>query len=137
MLFRFLRTLWTLPTTSVGLCVGILCTPLGARWQLIDGVLECHSGPVAWLLKNATVLEGGAQAITFGEVVLARNVTALDLTRTHERVHVRQARQWGPFFIPAYLAASAIAWSRGKDPYRQNCFEREAFATNNSPDNCR
>jgi hypothetical protein len=50
---------------------------------------------------------GGALAITFGHVVLARDEAALTLTRMHERVHVRQYERWGPAFIPAYVLASA------------------------------
>jgi hypothetical protein len=82
---------------------------------------------VAWLLEHATVLEGGALALTLGEVVLARTEAAHDLTRKHERVHVRQARRWGPLFIPAYLGASAWMWWRGRDAYRENPFEVEAY----------
>jgi len=61
-------------------------------------------------------------------VVIGRSVAALDLTRAHERVHVRQCHRWGPLFIPAYLLASAIACLRKQDPYRANPFEREAYA---------
>ena len=86
--------------------------PSAPRWQFVDGVLEFHGGGVAWLLEHATLLEGGAMAITFGDVVLGARTAALDLTRKHERVHVRQCHRWGPFFIPAYLAASAVAWFR-------------------------
>ena len=132
-----LRTLWTLPTTSVGLFVGGICLPFGARWQYVDGVLECHGGAVAWLLENATLLEGGALAITFGDVVLGRDKASLDLTREHERVHVRQCHRWGPFFIPAYLAASAIAWMKKRDGYRGNVFEVEAYAISDARRNRR
>jgi hypothetical protein len=52
----------------------------------------------------------------------------LDHCRTHELVHVRQYERWGPLFVPAYLASSAIIWLRGGDPYRDNPFEREAYA---------
>ena len=128
MLVTTLRTLWTLPTTSVGLLVGTVCTPFGARWQYVEGVLECHGGGVSWLLENATLLEGGALAITFGDVVLGRDKASLDLTRDHERVHVRQCHRWGPFFIPAYLTASGIAWLKKRDGYRGNIFEVEAYA---------
>ena len=31
-------------------------------------------------------------------------------------------------FLPAYAASSLWAWLRGRDPYRGNAFEREAFA---------
>jgi len=127
-----IRTLWTFPTTAVGLFVGGVCMPLGARWQWVEGVLECHGGGVAWLLEHATLLEGGALAITFGDVVLGRSKEALDLTRAHERVHVRQARRWGPFFIPAYLISSAVVWMKKGDAYRGNRFEREAFAVSDA-----
>ena len=132
MILAVLRTLWTLPTTMVGLFIGGLCTPFGSRWQFHTGVLECHGGAVAWLLEHATLLEGGAMAITFGDVVLGRSKAALDLTRTHERVHVRQCHRWGPLFIPAYLTASVIAWLRRQDPYRANPFEREAYAVSDA-----
>jgi hypothetical protein len=132
MIWTLVRTVWTLPTSAVGLGVGIACLPLGAKWRLHSGVVEIHGGGVAWLLEHATVLKGGALAITFGEVVLARTAAALDLTRDHERVHVRQARRWGMFFIPAYLCASAWAWGRGRGGYRGNAFEIEAYAVSDS-----
>ena len=50
-----------------------------------------------------------------------------DLTRTHERVHVRQCERWGPLFIPAYLLASLLIRLRGGRPYEDNPFEREAY----------
>jgi hypothetical protein len=128
MLLAALRTCWTFPTTMPGLLVGILCTPAGARWQWHSGVLECYGGGVAWLLEHGTLLEGGALALTLGDVVLGRSKAALEMTRAHERVHVRQAHVWGPFFIPAYLLASVGAWWRREDAYRGNRFEREAFA---------
>ncbi len=87
---------------------------------------------VGWLLEHATLLEGGALAITFGDVVLGRSEAALDMTREHERVHVRQAHRWGPFFIPAYLTASGVAWLLRRDAYRGNIFEREAFAVSDA-----
>lgn len=126
-LWIIVRTLWTLPTTAVGLLLGGLGTLAGARWRFVEGVLECHGGGVAWGLEHLTVLDGGALAITFGDVILGRNPAALDLTRAHERVHVRQAHRWGPLFLPAYLLASVVLWIRGRDAYRENPFEREAY----------
>jgi hypothetical protein len=128
-----LRTLWTFPTTAVGLFIGLVCTPFGARWQVRKGTLECHSGLAAWLLEHGTVLEGGALAITFGDVILGRTPAALDLVRTHEQVHVRQAHRWGPFFIPAYLLASLVVKLRGGDAYRGNPFEVEAYGITKGP----
>ena len=128
MLSTALRSAWTSPTTAVGLCLGIICLPVGAKWRIHSGVIEIHGRGVAWLLQHVTVLKGGVLAITFGECVLARTLAAHDLTRDHERIHVRQARRWGPLFIPAYLAASAWALCRGKSAYRGNAFEIEAYA---------
>ena len=34
---------------------------------------------------------------------------------------------WGPFLGPAYLGCSFFLWLKGRDPYRDNPFEREAF----------
>ncbi len=121
------RTMWTLPTTMVGLGMGLACTPFGARWQVRRGVVEFYGGAVGWLLEKATLLEGGALAITFGDCILGRSAAALDVARDHEHVHVRQARRWGLFFIPAYLAASGWMYFRGRDAYRDNPFEREAY----------
>ena len=65
--------------------------------------------------------------MTLGHVVLGRNRDALSRTRAHERVHVEQCERWGPFFLPAYLIASAWVWIRGGNFYLDNPFEREAY----------
>jgi len=65
--------------------------------------------------------------MTLGHVVLGRDELLLDLTRDHERVHVRQCERWGPLFIPAYLLASLWVKLRGGRPYEDNPFEREAY----------
>ena len=70
----------------------------------------------------------GASAVTFGHTVLARDRQALEATRRHERVHVRQYEIWGPLFIPAYLACWVWLPLRGKHPYHDNPFEKAAFA---------
>ena len=132
MILVLMRMLWTLPTTSVGLLIGGMCTPFGARWQVREGVLECYGGLAGWLLEHATVLEGGALGITFGDVIIGRTAVALDEVRRHEQVHVRQAHRWGPAFIPAYLGASLWVWLRGGDSYRGNPFEKEAYGVSES-----
>jgi hypothetical protein len=132
---RPLVYLWTLPTTTVGL----LALVLGAigrgrvRHRVVDGVLEVHGGLVTDFLTHCTPLEGGASAMTLGHVVLGRDELMLDLTRDHERVHVRQCERWGPLFLPAYLLASAVVFLRRGRPYEDNPFEREAFALTTSP----
>jgi hypothetical protein len=96
--------------------------------QVVDGVLELHGGLVTLFLRHGTLLPGGASAMTLGHVVLGRDKAALDRTRKHERVHVRQCERWGPAFIPAYLLASLAQFYMGGNAYRDNPFEREAFA---------
>lgn len=120
--------LWALPTTGVGLAVVAAALLTGGRARGHTGVLECHGGFATFLLRRLTLLPGGASAMTLGHVVLGRDAALLDATRAHERVHVRQAERWGPAFIPAYLLASAWVALRGGDPYRDNPFERQAFA---------
>jgi hypothetical protein len=122
-----LRYLWAGPNTALGLILGAPALISGGRMNCVEGVLEIHGGFVAHLLEDWTLLEGGAMAMTLGHVVLGRNVDALAVTRTHERIHVRQCERWGPLFLPAYGLASLMAKWRGGDAYRGNRFEREAF----------
>lgn len=126
-LTRILVYVWTFPTTSVGL-IFLAPTRLGrVHARVVAGVIEIHGGLATWFLRHATLLEGGASAMTLGHVVIGLDEHALELTRDHERVHVRQAERLGPLFIPAYLLASFLAWRRGLDPYRDNPFEIEAY----------
>jgi hypothetical protein len=130
---RALVYAWTFPTTAVGLLAMTLaalshgCGAARTHQRVIDGVLEVHGGLVTWILTHCTLLEGGASAMTLGHVVLGRDERLLDLTREHERVHVRQCERWGPLFLPAYLLASAVIFLRGGRAYRDNPFEREAY----------
>ena len=126
---RILVYMWAAPTSVIGLL--FLIPPMlrltHVHMRIVDGVLELHGGLVTRFLRHGTFLRGGAAAMTLGHVVLGVNQRALDETRDHERVHVRQVERWGPAFIPAYLLASVIAWMRGQHPYLDNYFEREAF----------
>jgi hypothetical protein len=99
------------------------------RVLVVGGVLEVSGPAVRWALTRLVPLRGGAIAITLGHVVLGRDARALDETRAHERVHVQQYERWGPFFVPAYIAASVWAVARGGHFYFDNVFEREAMAS--------
>jgi hypothetical protein len=121
---RAAQYVWASPSTIVGAC-GALFALRGGRVCVVEGVLEAH-GPLLDRALRRGPLPGGVAAITFGHVVLARDVETLDCTRHHERVHVAQYERWGPLFIPAYLLASAWAWLRGRHPYFDNPFEQEA-----------
>jgi hypothetical protein len=113
--------LWAGPNTCLGIAVGWL---LGGQFQIVDGVIEIHGERIADALNR---LWQPAIAITLGHCVLGQTAAALDVTRTHERVHVRQYERWGPLFIPAYLAAWACLSCQGRDGYRENPFEVEAY----------
>lgn len=119
-----LRYLWALPNTAVGFLFLPLALAKG-RVAIVERVLEVH-GPLVSALLCLLPLGGGAAAITLGHVVLGRDQAALDATRDHERVHVRQCECWGPAFIPAYLLAGLWAWVTGAGAYRGNYFERQA-----------
>ncbi len=125
---RAMIYLWALPTTAVGLLFLLLAMITGGRARVVQGVLEVHGGLVRFYLRYGTLLRGGAAAMTLGHVVLGRDQAALDRTRADERIHVRQCERWGPLFIPAYLLASLWALLRGRSAYRDNPFEREAYA---------
>jgi hypothetical protein len=43
-------------------------------------------------------------------------------------VHVRQYEQWGMFFLPAYALSSVWQVIHGRGGYRNNYFERHAYA---------
>ena len=123
---RLLAYLWAAPWTAFGLFWGMIGLVTGGRAQLVQGVVEFRGGLPAWLLRRAP-LAGGAAAITFGHTVLARTQDDLDASRSHERIHVRQYERWGLFFIPAYLLCSLLLLLRGRSPYWDNPFEKEAY----------
>ncbi len=119
---RLLAYIWPLPYTLVGIGIGLI---LGGRFQRVEGVIEIHGPHIAAALRRFVV---PALAMTFGHVVFGQTAAALDITRSHERVHVRQYERWGIVFVPAYLLASAFLYLRGRDGYRENPFEVEAYA---------
>jgi hypothetical protein len=121
---RISRTLvyaWTAPTTLVGLTAGALTLCTGGRAQRRRGAIEFHGGFSRWFAENR-----GICAMTLGHVIIGRDPETLDACRDHEQAHVRQAERWGAAFIPAYLLASAWAWSRGRHYYLDNWFEIDA-----------
>lgn len=126
-LLRLLAVIWASPNSLFGLLWGCVARIAGGSIRWVEGVIEIEGRGVAWVFDTLNRRQKIA-AITFGHVVLGRNKEALDRTRRHERVHVRQYGRWGPLFIPAYLVSSIWLWLKGKDAYRQNPFEVEAFA---------
>ena len=86
------------------------------------GVIEFHGGFWGWYFART-----GFAAMTLGPRDRRPRRRLPRVCRDHEHVHVRQVERWGPFFLPAYLLASAWAWQRGRRPYRDNPFEIEAY----------
>lgn len=123
---RIVRIIWAAPTSVLGLLV-IAAGGWRVRLRIVDGVIEAHGPALGWLLTRGTPI--GASALTLGHVVIGRDAKALDATRAHERVHVRQCELWGPLFVPAYLIASIVAVLRSRHFYFGNTFEIEAFRT--------
>ena len=121
-----LGILWTLPNTLIGVMLGLMGLPFGARLRVRRGDLACvfHGWP--W---------GPGGALTLGNVILHTG-TDLDVAcatyahaaglgpeppirlAAHERAHVLQYLVLGPFFLPVYLACGGIGV--------RNRFERAA-----------
>jgi hypothetical protein len=126
-LFQLMLYMWASPASLLGLLPLPLVVLQGGKVKLVGGVVEAHGGIVTRLLRRGLPWVGSGAAITFGHVVWGCDQESLDWSRDHERVHVRQYERWGPLFIPLYLLASATAFCKGLDPYRDNPFEREAY----------
>ena len=122
------RYIWPMPWTLLGLLLAGCARVSGGCWQRRAGALEVHGGRLAALCQSLPSFMR-FDAITIGHVILGHDAGTLDTVRAHEQVHLRQYERWGPLFVPAYLAASAWQWLRGRHPYRDNPFEREAYAS--------
>lgn len=121
---RFFAIFWAAPCSALGAAVAAAALASGGKVRRVGTVLEIYGGAASWLLERLPV---EPFAMTLGHTVLGRNGAALDVAREHELVHVRQYERWGPFFIPAYLLASLGLWLAGRDAYRENPFEIEAY----------
>ncbi|MDB5899903.1 MAG: hypothetical protein JWP41_3505 [Ramlibacter sp.] len=127
MLPQILRYAWAGPYTLLGLVLGSVGVLFGASLRRHHGVVEIYGGRIG---RGLTRLRpGGFAAMTLGHVILAVDRSALVQLRQHEHVHVRQYERWGLFFLPAYFLSSLLQLARGRNPYRENHFERQAYAT--------
>ena len=124
----FLRYLWVAPASVVGIVCALFAAALGARWMLVNGVLEVAGGALAALKPRIPF-----RAITLGHVIIGVEHEALAYCRKHEHVHVRQYERWGVFFFVLYLGSSLIALLSGRHPYWDNHFEREAYGRDDQP----
>ncbi len=122
---RFGRYLWAGPVSLAAMPFVAAALVTGGRARRRSGVLEVSGGAPGFLLRRMPGFP--ISAITLGHVVLACGERALDETRAHERVHVRQYEKWGPLFPLLYLASSMAALARGREAHGGNAFERQAF----------
>lgn len=124
---RLARYFWAAPNTVLGLALGGIGVLFGASVRREQGVLEICGGSIG---KGIARLPQplSFSAMTLGHVILAVDRSALAQLGPHERVHVRQYERWGPLFLPAYALSSLLQLLRGRNPYRENHFERQAYA---------
>ena len=117
--------LWASPASLVGLTIALIALGIGARARVVDGTFEVSGG---WLSRAVGHTPGARRfhAITFGHVILGVDQDQLEACRAHEQVHVRQYEKWGVLFFPLYLGSSLLELARGRNPYYDNWFEREA-----------
>lgn len=124
--FRIFAVIWASPYTCLGLVIGLLGLLTGGSVQISGRAIEFYGGGVKWLLQRFP--DGQFMlAMTLGHTILGQTAAALDISREHELVHVRQFERWGPFMGPAYLGCSLVLWLKRGKPYRDNPFEREAY----------
>ena len=122
-LLKLILIIWTLPNTLLGLVVGFVGLLTGGKAQVREGCIEFYGGIVERWLEKLNVF-----GMTLGHTILGQTANGLRIVRKHEQAHVRQYERWGPLFLPAYLGCSAWLWLKGKDHYRLNPFEVEAYA---------
>ena len=126
---RALAYAWAAPNTAFGLMAGLAMLATGGRVRVEQGTFEFSGGLLSFGLARLPQ-SCRFSAITLGHVILGVSSQCLDLLRDHEQVHVAQYERWGPFFIPAYLLSSAWQMCCGRCAYRDNYFEKQAYAIN-------
>jgi hypothetical protein len=118
---------WAAPYTAFGLALGVLVVLSGGTARREQDTVEIGGGALGNALSRLPPRLGFC-AITLGHVVLGLDHDTLAIVRAHEQVHVGQYARWGPLFVPAYVLSSLWQALRGRRPYRDNHFEREAYA---------
>lgn len=124
---RWLGLLWAAPCSLLGALLGLAVLAAGGSARRVGPTVEValaerHGGVPVWARGLRF------SAITFGHVIVGQSHEALATLRRHERIHVRQYERLGPLFLIAYPGSSLLALIRGRCPYRDNRFEKQAFA---------
>ena len=109
----FFGKVWNAPNTAIGLVVGGLGIPFGAKPSFDNNALQFERHPFMF---------GGN--ITLGNVICYRNGMGPKdpLFRgspynnsDHERQHIKQGEQLGSFYFPAYVAFGIVSLLHGGD----------------------
>ena len=125
-LSRIVRYIWASPVTLFGLFLGCLTLATRGRAQIVQGAIEFSGGFSTWFLRRRWICNN-AGAMTLGHVIIGQTQDDLESARDHEHVHIKQYECWGLFMVPAYVGCSFWLWLRGKKPYWDNPFEKEAY----------
>lgn len=123
---KLLKVIWASPYSLLGIGIGLLGLATGGCWRFRDGAIEFFGGATKQFVRRLPTGKLTA-GFTLGHVILGQDDEGLRFVGLHERVHVRQFELWGPLMGPAYLLASGWMWLRGRDAYRDNPFEVEAY----------
>lgn len=128
-LLSVLGKLWTSPNSALGLLLGMLATPFGARVRCGDNAIQFYRFPLgpggALVLGNVILLTGDSLDLR----VRTYRARARGARRVwvrlgdHERAHTYQYEVLGPFFLPAYVLLGCL---RGAIIAASNPFEAAA-----------
>ncbi|NLF09220.1 MAG: hypothetical protein GX594_14775 [Pirellulaceae bacterium] len=120
------KIIWASPWSLWGAGIGLLGLLTGGGVQRSGRIVEFWGGLLPLFLRYFPFVAGSPVA-TFGHVVVGRSQRHLEACRPHQLIHVQQYECWGPLFIPMYLGWWFFLLTRGKHPYYDNPFEREAY----------
>ncbi len=118
-----LGNVWTAPNSLLGLTLGVLAIPSGARPGHIEGALTFRCMPrfTGALTLGCVVLHAGASLDVTVPTYAARACRAPGpcvRLGDHERAHVLQYLVLGPLFLPVYFLCGGVS--------ARNPFERAA-----------
>jgi hypothetical protein len=121
--------LWTLPNTLLGLLIGSIALPFGARIAFGDNALVFRRFPLgpkgALVLGNVILLSAESLDVrvrSYRSRARRARGAAIRLG-DHERAHTYQYQVLGPLFLPTYLL---LGWLRGGAISVHNPFELAA-----------
>lgn len=126
-IFKLLAYTWAAPNTALGILVGLIMLGFGGRVRVVAGITEFYGGKLGRFFASLPP-PFCFGAMTLGHVILGTCQNQLAALQAHEYVHVKQYERWGLFFLPAYALSSLWEVSHGRCGYRNNFFERQAYA---------